>query len=130
MRAVGYVAIGAGLLSLLAAFLPLSQVNGYQYSIGIEQLGAVQKLLYVLPLAVLVLGTLVVTGNLRSPRPWLAVTGLTGLLLAGLATVGAIGNLEMMGSLFGLAAGSKVSAGVGAYAAFLAYGIVAVAGMY
>lgn len=110
----------------VASASPLSEVNDYQVYVSIQHLGAIAilKLLYVLPLAALVLGVLVFTGKLKKPGPWLVVTGIVGLLLSGLGSFASIGHLEMMGSMFGVEKGAQPSLALGAYASLLAYAVL------
>ena len=124
MKLVGSIAITSGLLALVASALPLSQVDDYQLYVGIQHLGATLKLLYILPFAALVSGILVFTGKLAKPLPWLVVTGIAGLLLAGLASFSAIEHLEMMGSMFGASKVEQPSLATGAYTSLLAYALL------
>jgi len=127
MKLTGCISIVVGIIALIAALLPLSQINDYQIYVSIEHLGTLLKILYILPIGVVVIGLLAFTGKLSNSTPWLVVIGILGLLLAGFGSFAAINHLEAMGSLFGERQSGTPSLAVGAYASLLAYAAVVAA---
>jgi hypothetical protein len=121
MKAMGVVTIGIGILALFSAMLPLSEVNDYQYFVAIQHMGPILKILYLLPIGVIVVGIFTLTGKIDSSRPWFVVIGIIGLLLSSLGGYSAIDQLDMTARMFGMGAGSTVSLGLGTYALLFAY---------
>lgn len=104
MKKVNIAGIVLGCFALLGTFMPIAE-KGSLY-VDLTHLGGAPKLLYALPVYLVVISVLLLNRKLSKPKAWILPGSIAGLLIAILAIVAGLNHLETMSKMVGGLMGS------------------------
>lgn len=123
MKIQGSIIIILGISGILGAMMPLAEVNNYAFYANISHLGSMLKLLYLLPLGIIIIGILQINDQITKTKAWLVTLGIIGLLLSALASLTALMHVEAFTTSFGRHESTEeLSIGLGSYILLVSYG--------